>query len=96
MKKSQDQFADIEGTDASWYYSEKVKDHFFNPRNLLLEDPNDASFDAWGVVGSPACGDVVKVWLKVDPRTQKIKDCKWRTFGCASAIATASVTQSSD
>jgi len=58
---------------------------------LLLEDPTTDKYDAVGIVGSPACGDVMRVWLKIDPQTEKIKECKWRTFGCASAIATTSM-----
>jgi NifU-like protein involved in Fe-S cluster formation/bacterioferritin-associated ferredoxin len=75
----------------SWVYSNAVKDHFFHPRNLLLEMPDGAKFDAEGIVGSPACGDVMRVWLKIDPKTDRIKEFKWRTFGCASAIAATSM-----
>jgi len=73
----------------NWFYSDTVQDHFFNPRNLAAEDPT--SFDAMGEVGSPACGDKMKVWIKVDSETDTITDFKWRTFGCASAIASTSV-----
>lgn len=76
-------------TDESWIYSDIVRDHFFNPRNLLLEEPAD--FDAVGEVGSPACGDVMRLWLKIDKENGKITDCKWKTFGCASAIASTSM-----
>ena len=75
----------------NWVYTKEVKDHFFNPRNLLLEDPDASKFDAEGVVGSPACGDVMRIWIKVDPKKDKIIDLKWRTFGCASAIAATSM-----
>ena len=73
-----------------WLYSEVVRDHFFNPRNLLLYD---ATYDAdgIGVVGSPTCGDMMIVWIKVDGETKRIRECKWRTFGCASAIASTSM-----
>lgn len=83
--------ADVEShnKEESWFYSETVQDHFFNPRNLASEDPKE--FDAMGEVGSPACGDKMKVWIKVDPATNIITDFKWRTFGCASAIASTSV-----
>ncbi len=47
--------------------------------------------DGLGVVGSPACGDVMAVWINIDPKTKKITECKWRTFGCASAIASTSM-----
>ena len=73
-----------------WLYSEVVKDHFFNPRNILLNEAEYES-DGVGVVGSPACGDVMVVWVKVDFKTKTIKECKWRTFGCASAIASTSM-----
>lgn len=81
---------DICGID-SWFYSETVKDHFFNPRNFLQADEPPADFNAYGVYGSPACGDEMKVWLKIDPATKKIIGYLWKTFGCASAIAAASV-----
>ncbi len=98
-----------------WIYSETVKNHFFNPRNILLREPKPGEFDAESIVGSPACGDVMKMWIKVepvrgkslkataefskknrasnglDPKTLKITKLKWRTFGCASAIASTSM-----
>lgn len=74
-----------------WYYSKLVKDHFFNPRNVLLNDPKEGEFNAEGVVGAPVCGDVMRMWLKVEPKTERIKELKWRTFGCATAIASTSV-----
>ncbi len=78
-------------TGGSWAYSKTVRDHFFSPRNLLLEKPGRGKFDAEGIVGSPACGDVMRVWLKIDRKTDRIKEFKWRTFGCASAIAATSM-----
>ena len=75
----------------SWAYTELVKSHFFKPRNLLLEEPAEGQFDAVGEVGSPACGDMMRMWLKVDPRTERILDLKWKTFGCGSAIAATSM-----
>lgn len=75
----------------SWAYSEVVRDHFFHPRNLLFGDPAQEDFNTEGMVGSPACGDVMRIWLLVDPKTEKIKKFKWRTFGCASAIASTSM-----
>ena len=55
-----------------------------------MENPKKAKYDAEGVVGSPACGDVMRVWLNIDPKKGKITAFKWRTFGCASAIASTS------
>ncbi len=78
-------------TGGSWAYSDTVKEHFFSPRNLLLTDPEPDDFDAEGVVGSAACGDVMRVWLKIDKKRDRIVDFKWRTFGCASAIAATSM-----
>lgn len=69
-----------------WEYSEKLKDHFFNPRNVgEIENP-----DGVGEVGSLACGDALKLTFKLDDNG-RIKDAKFKTFGCASAIATSSV-----
>ncbi len=85
----------IDGRDAqgnTWLYSDIVKDHFFNPRNILFYGEEETyEADASGRVGSPACGDEMVVWLKIDPKTEKIKECKWQTFGCGSAIASTSV-----
>jgi nitrogen fixation NifU-like protein/NifU-like protein len=80
---------DIEGK--SWVYSKEVESHFFHPRNVMTGKVKEKDFDAVGEIGSPACGDVMKIWIKVDPKTQKIIDCKWKTFGCASAIAATSI-----
>jgi NifU-like protein involved in Fe-S cluster formation len=68
-------------TGGSWAYSEEVRSHFFAPRNLLWENPKEAIYDAEGVVGSPACGDVMRVWLNIDPKKDAITEFKWRTFG---------------
>ena len=84
--------SDINSCDqgGSWLYSDIVKDHFFHPRNILI-DEKDYESDGIGIVGSPACGDVMVVWIRVDRDTQTISECKWRTFGCASAIASTSM-----
>jgi len=73
-----------------WVYSKTVEDHFLHPRNIMLDDSGYEA-DGIGEVGSPACGDMMRCWIKVDPKTQHITDCKWRTFGCASAIASTSM-----
>jgi len=93
MVKKDLKIADVisESTGESWVYSNIVKDHFFHPRNLLLKDPTPGEFDAEGQIGSPACGDVMRMWIKVDSKTEKIKKLKWRTFGCGSAISTTSI-----
>lgn len=71
-----------------WFYTDTVKDHFFNPKNFL-EDEKDYGDAYLGMVGSPACGDAMKVWLRI--KDDKIVDFKWKTFGCASAIASTSM-----
>jgi NifU-like protein involved in Fe-S cluster formation len=73
-----------------WLYSQTVREHFLNPKNVLW-DKKDYKADAKGVSGNPVCGDVMTVWIKVDPKTKKIKECKWKTYGCASAIAATSM-----
>jgi len=75
----------------SWFYSDIVKDHFFHPRNFLDRDPEVGEFNAIGKVGSPACGDELKVWLFIDEITERIQKFAWKTFGCGSAIASTSM-----
>lgn len=77
--------------DQSWLYSPSVREHFFNPKNIQTSDPKEGEFDGLGTVGSPVCGDVMKIWIKVDKNTSRIIELTWRTFGCASAIASTSV-----
>ena len=72
-----------------WQYTKIVKDHFFHPRNLVLDLSDVADFNAEGEVGSAVCGDQMKIFLKI--KNNKIIDCKWQTFGCASAIASTSM-----
>ncbi|MBI4122014.1 MAG: iron-sulfur cluster assembly scaffold protein [Parcubacteria group bacterium] len=74
-----------------WYYTEEVKDHFYNPRNLHKKSDAPLDYDGVGMVGSPACGDYMKMWVKVDKANDRIIDCKWQTFGCASAIGSTSM-----
>ncbi len=78
-------------TGQKWVYTDTVKDHFFHPQNLQLDDLPEGSFDAVGMVGSPACGDVMTIWITVDRETDRLKDLKWKTFGCGSAIASTSM-----
>ena len=78
---------DLKKENKEWFYSKEVKQHFFKPKNLLVEEPKD--FSGVGEVGSPACGDVMKLWIWVEK--DRIKKCKWQTFGCASAIASTSM-----
>ncbi len=73
-----------------WAYTDKVKDHFVNPRNIL-KDEEEYKYDGRGMVGNIKCGDQMLMLIKVDPDKGTIKDCKWKTYGCASAIASTSV-----
>ncbi|KAL3331861.1 hypothetical protein AABB24_032467 [Solanum stoloniferum] len=71
-------------------YHERVVDHYNNPRNVGSFDKNDPTVGT-GVVGAPACGDVMKLQIKVDEKTGKITDACFKTFGCGSAIASSSL-----
>jgi nitrogen fixation NifU-like protein len=71
-------------------YSDKVLDHYTNPRNVGSLDKN-ANEVGTGLVGAPECGDVMKLQIKVNPETQVIEDAKFKTFGCGSAIASSSL-----
>jgi nitrogen fixation NifU-like protein len=73
-----------------WAYSEKLKEHFINPRNIL-EDEDSYQEDGKGIVGNMKCGDQMMVVIKVDKSRGIIADCKWKTYGCASAIASTSI-----
>lgn len=75
----------------SWFYTDTVKDHFFHPRNFMENEEDVSRFNALGKVGSPACGDELRVWMRVDPQTERILEFKWKTFGCGSAIASTSI-----
>jgi NifU-like protein involved in Fe-S cluster formation len=90
MKKKEKDTCDCHADGENWLYSDLVKEHFFNPQNILADETNYRA-DGIGSVGSPTCGDVMNVWIKVDKKTKKIKECLWRTFGCASAVASASM-----
>ena len=71
-------------------YSDKVVEHYENPRNVGTLDKNDSSVGT-GMVGAPACGDVMKLQIKVNPVTGLIEDAKFKTYGCGSAIASSSL-----
>ncbi|XP_057952793.1 iron-sulfur cluster assembly protein 1-like [Malania oleifera] len=71
-------------------YHERVVDHYNNPRNVGSFDKNDPTVGT-GLVGAPACGDVMKLQIKVDEESGKIVDACFKTFGCGSAIASSSV-----
>ena len=68
-------------------YSDKVIDHFTNPRNVgEIENP-----DGVGTVGNAKCGDIMRIYLDIDPETKVIRDCKFKTFGCGAAVASRSM-----
>ncbi len=71
-------------------YSDKVVDHYNNPRNVGTLDKS-AQEVGTGLVGAPECGDVMRLQIKVNPETQVIEDAKFKTFGCGSAIASSSL-----
>jgi nitrogen fixation NifU-like protein len=71
-------------------YSEKVVDHYENPRNVGSFETGDDTVGT-GMVGAPACGDVMKLQIKVNPATGLIEDAKFKTYGCGSAIASSSL-----
>ena len=71
-------------------YSEKVIDHYKDPRNVGSLDKNDENTGT-GLVGAPECGDVMKLQIQVNPDTNQIVDAKFKTFGCGSAIASSSL-----
>ncbi len=71
-------------------YSDKVIDHYNNPRNVGNLDKKDPNVGT-GLVGAPECGDVMKLQIKINPETNVIEDAKFKTFGCGSAIASSSL-----
>lgn len=87
--KSQVHIAAPASISAKRCYHEKVLDHYSAPRNVGKMDKN-AQDVGTGLVGAPACGDVMKLQIQVDPATNTISDVKFKTFGCGSAIASSS------
>lgn len=83
------QLAPAVAINASRAYHEKVLDHYSRPRNVGSMNKKDLDVGT-GLVGAPACGDVMKLQIRVDPETNKISDVKFKTFGCGSAIASSS------
>lgn len=73
-----------------WVYTGKVKEHFTHPRNVLGDD-EDFKEDGKGIVGNVKCGDQMLMLIKIDKDKDIITDSKWKTYGCASAIASTSV-----
>ena len=73
-----------------WVYTDKVKEHFTNPKNIL-DDESSYDEDGKGLVGNIKCGDQMLMVIKVDKTKGVIADCKWKTYGCASAIASTSI-----
>lgn len=73
-----------------WLYSEVVRDHFQNPRNILM-DERDYKYDGRGITGNIKCGDQMILFIKVNKEKNTITECKWKTYGCASAIASTSM-----
>src|SRR5262249_57681710 len=71
-------------------YSDKVVDHYENPRNVGSFEKGDETVGT-GMVGAPACGDVMKLQIKVNPQTGLIEDARFKTYGCGSAIASSSL-----
>ena len=71
-------------------YSEKVVEHAENPRNVGTLDKEDPTVGT-GLVGAPACGDVMRLQIRVNPETGVVEDAKFKTFGCGSAIASSSL-----
>lgn len=83
------QIAPAVSVNARRAYHEKVLDHYSRPRNVGSMDKKDVDVGT-GLVGAPACGDVMKLQIRVDPDTNKISEVKFKTFGCGSAIASSS------
>ncbi|GHU12824.1 iron-sulfur cluster assembly scaffold protein [Spirochaetia bacterium] len=73
----------------TWLYSDTVKEHFVNPKNVLLDDESEFPADARGITGNIRCGDQMLMLLRI--KDDVITDLRWKTYGCASAIASTSM-----
>lgn len=74
---------------SDWLYSEIVKEHFMHPKNVLMEEESSWPCDARGIVGNITCGDQMLILLRI--KDDFITECRWKTYGCASAIASTSL-----
>ncbi len=77
--------------DSDWLYTDVVKQHFMQPKNILMGKEQDFKYDGKGMTGNIKCGDQMIVYIVIDKKKGIITDCKWQTYGCASAIASTSV-----
>ncbi len=76
--------------EGEWVYTEKLKEHFMHPKNILM-DEKDYPADGKGIVGNVKCGDQMMMYIQVNKDEGTITECKWKTYGCASAIASTSI-----
>ncbi|WP_314744093.1 iron-sulfur cluster assembly scaffold protein, partial [Treponema lecithinolyticum] len=76
-----------------WLYSDTVKEHFMKPKNVLMEDEDSWQYDGRGIVGNIQCGDQMLILLRI--KNDIISDVRWKTYGCASAIASTSILSES-
>ena len=98
MAKDNAKTSDNNAGPNQWIYTEIVKEHFLNPHNFLMGDESNYDYDAKGIVGNPICGDQMLMFIKVTEKKNEktgknekiIEDVKWKTYGCASAIASTS------
>lgn len=74
---------------SEWLYTDVVKDHFMHPRNVLEDDESTWPCDGRGIVGNIKCGDQMLILIRI--KDGKIDDCRWKTYGCASALASTSI-----
>lgn len=77
--------------ETKWVYTDILREHFMHPKNVLGNDEDVESFDGKGIVGNIKCGDEMMVVIRVDRKKNTVQDCKWKTYGCASAIASTSI-----